>query len=68
MLPRSTRPPNTTAAHSFGPQRMLKGHSNVVHLIDAAWRRPPNGTYEAFTPMEFCLGSQMIGLTSADKS
>ena len=63
MFPRSTRLPNTTAAHSFGPQWMLEGHSNVVHLIDAAWHRPPNGTYEAFI-----LGSQIIGLSSVDKS
>jgi AP2-associated kinase len=35
---------------------VLKGHPNIVHLIDAAWHRMPNGTYEVFILMEFCPG------------
>lgn len=45
-------------AHSFGLQRILKGHPNIVHLIDAAWHRLSNGNYEVFILMEFCPGSQ----------
>lgn len=37
-------------------QRILKGHPNIVHLIDAAWHRMPNGHYEVFILMEFCAG------------
>lgn len=37
-------------------QRILKGHPNIVHLIDAAWHRMPNGMYEVFILMEFCAG------------
>ena len=64
----STRSPITTTAHSFGSQRILKGHPNIVHLIDAAWHRLSNGTYEVFILMEFCPGSQMVDLSSVDKS
>ena len=52
----------TTTAHSLGLQRILKGHPNIVHLIDAAWHRLSNGTYEVFILMEFCPGSQTIDL------
>ena len=38
-------------------QRLLKGHPNIVHLIDAAWHKLPNGTYEVFILMEFCPGN-----------
>jgi hypothetical protein len=37
-------------------QRLLKGHPNIVHLIDAAWHKMPNGLYEVFILMEFCAG------------
>ncbi|KAJ6606821.1 hypothetical protein B0H10DRAFT_2439960 [Mycena sp. CBHHK59/15] len=36
--------------------RLLKGHPNIVHLIDAAWHRMPNGLYEVFILMEFWGG------------
>jgi AP2-associated kinase len=42
---------------SNGPKRILKGHPNIVHLIDAAWNRTSNGVYEVFILMEFCSGS-----------
>src|SRR5258707_1316815 len=35
---------------------ILKGHPNIVHLIDAAWHRMPTGMYEVFILMEFCSG------------
>jgi hypothetical protein len=38
-------------------QRLLKGHPNIVHLIDAAWHKMPNGLYEVFILMEFCAGN-----------
>lgn len=38
-------------------QRLLKGHPNIVHLIDAAWHRMSNGLYEVFILMEFCPGA-----------
>ncbi len=37
-------------------QRLLKGHPNIVHLIDAASHRLPDGSYEVFILMEFCPG------------
>lgn len=37
-------------------QRILKGHPNIVHLIDAAWHRMADGVYEVFILMEFCAG------------
>ena len=55
-----------TAAHLSGPKRILKGHPNIVHLIDAAWHRLSNGTYEVFILMEFCPGSQLIDLSPVD--
>ena len=35
----------------------MKGHPNIVHLIDAAWHRMSNGMYEVFILMEFCPGA-----------
>lgn len=58
----------TTAAHLFGLQRILKGHPNIVHLVDAAWHRLSNGTYEVFILMEFCPGSQTIDLSPVDQN
>jgi AP2-associated kinase len=37
-------------------QRILRGHPNIVYLIDASWNKLPNGTTEAFVLMEFCQG------------
>ncbi|KAF8079003.1 hypothetical protein FPV67DRAFT_1648584 [Lyophyllum atratum] len=42
--------------------RLLKGHPNIVHLIDAAWHKMPNGTYEVFILMEFCPGGGIIDM------
>lgn len=46
-----------SALSKYGPKRILKGHPNIVHLIDAAWNRTSNGVYEVFILMEFCSGS-----------
>ncbi|TRM65858.1 hypothetical protein BD626DRAFT_546292 [Schizophyllum amplum] len=42
--------------------RLLKGHPNIVHLIDAAWHKLSNGTYEVFILMEFCPGGGIIDM------
>ncbi|KAG6845374.1 hypothetical protein H0H87_010483 [Tephrocybe sp. NHM501043] len=42
--------------------RLLKGHPNIVHLIDAAWHQMPNGMYEVFILMEFCPGGGIIDM------
>ncbi|KAJ8488742.1 hypothetical protein ONZ45_g13847 [Pleurotus djamor] len=42
--------------------RLLKGHPNIVHLIDAAWHRLSNGTYEVFILMEYCPGGGIIDM------
>ncbi|EGO04436.1 hypothetical protein SERLA73DRAFT_68122 [Serpula lacrymans var. lacrymans S7.3] len=42
--------------------RILKGHPNIVHLIDAAWHRMANGMYEVFILMEYCSGGGIIDM------
>ncbi|TFY55998.1 hypothetical protein EVJ58_g7903 [Rhodofomes roseus] len=42
--------------------RILKGHPNIVYLIDAAWHRLPNGMYEVFILMEYCAGGGIIDM------
>ncbi|KAF4573306.1 hypothetical protein EYR36_007817 [Pleurotus pulmonarius] len=42
--------------------RLLKGHPNIVHLIDAAWSKMSNGTYEVFILMEYCPGGGIIDM------
>ncbi|KAI0299776.1 hypothetical protein BC826DRAFT_1183794 [Russula brevipes] len=42
--------------------RILKGHPNIVHLIDAAWNRTSNGVYEVFILMEYCAGGGIIDM------
>ncbi|KAF7436406.1 hypothetical protein PC9H_003239 [Pleurotus ostreatus] len=42
--------------------RLLKGHPNIVHLIDAAWSKMANGTYEVFILMEYCPGGGIIDM------
>jgi len=64
----SAHSPVTTAAYLPGLQRILKGHPNIVYLIDAAWHRLSNGTYEVFILMEFCPGSEMIDLSPVDRN
>lgn len=43
-------------------QRILKGHPNIVHLIDAASHRMPSGAYEVFILMEYCPGGGIIDM------
>lgn len=45
-------------------QRLLKGHPNIVHFIDAAWHKLPNGTFEVFILMEYCPGAEVQFLMS----
>ncbi|KZS93011.1 hypothetical protein SISNIDRAFT_96449 [Sistotremastrum niveocremeum HHB9708] len=42
--------------------RILRGHPNIVHLIDASWNRLSNGTFEVFILMEFCSGGGIIDM------
>ncbi|KAL5533626.1 hypothetical protein ACEPAG_86 [Sanghuangporus baumii] len=42
--------------------RILKGHPNIVYLIDAAWHRMSNGMFEVFILMEFCQGGGIIDM------
>ncbi|CDO73405.1 hypothetical protein BN946_scf185013.g39 [Trametes cinnabarina] len=42
--------------------RILRGHPNIVFLIDAAWHRMANGTYEVFILMEYCPGGGLIDM------
>ncbi|KAF8808057.1 hypothetical protein BYT27DRAFT_7166536 [Phlegmacium glaucopus] len=42
--------------------RLLKGHPNIVHLIDAAWHKMPNGMFEVFILMEYCPGGGIIDM------
>ncbi|KDQ63077.1 hypothetical protein JAAARDRAFT_147014 [Jaapia argillacea MUCL 33604] len=42
--------------------RILRGHPNIVYLIDAAWHRMANGMYEVFILMEFCQGGGIIDM------
>ncbi|KAG2045116.1 hypothetical protein BDR03DRAFT_907797 [Suillus americanus] len=42
--------------------RILKGHPNVVHLIDAAWHKMATGMYEVFILMEFYIGGGIIDM------
>ncbi|KAF9531881.1 hypothetical protein CPB83DRAFT_847965 [Crepidotus variabilis] len=42
--------------------RLLKGHPNIVHLIDAAWHKLANGTFEVFILMEYCPGGGIIDM------
>ncbi|OBZ79644.1 Serine/threonine-protein kinase ppk29, partial [Grifola frondosa] len=42
--------------------RLLRGHPNIVYLIDAASNPMANGTYEVFILMEFCSGGGIIDM------
>ncbi|KAH7914728.1 hypothetical protein BJ138DRAFT_1143146 [Hygrophoropsis aurantiaca] len=42
--------------------RILKGHPNIVYLIDAAWHKMANGMFEVFILMEFCPGGGIIDM------
>lgn len=37
-------------------QRLLRGHPNIVYLIDAAWAKMPTGAFEVYILMEYCPG------------
>jgi hypothetical protein len=41
-------------------QRILRGHSNIVNLIDSAWNRLPDGRYEGYILMEYCSGQAIL--------
>ena len=43
-------------ARSLYIQRILRGHANIVNLIDSAWNQLPDGRFEVFILMEFCAG------------
>ncbi|KZV96962.1 hypothetical protein EXIGLDRAFT_670609 [Exidia glandulosa HHB12029] len=42
--------------------RKLRGHPNIVNLIDAAWSKHPSGSVEVFILMEFCPGGGIIDM------
>ncbi|KAG8811952.1 hypothetical protein FRC17_002265, partial [Serendipita sp. 399] len=42
--------------------RVLKGHTNIVTLIDSAWNPLPDGRFEVFILMEFCAGGGIIDM------
>ncbi|KAG1721255.1 serine/threonine-protein kinase ppk30 [Suillus occidentalis] len=42
--------------------RILKGHPNVVHRIDAAWHKMATGMCEVFILMNFCKGGGTIDM------
>ncbi|KAK2461458.1 hypothetical protein APHAL10511_005921 [Amanita phalloides] len=42
--------------------RLLKGHPNIVHFIDAAWHKMSNGMFEVFILMEYCPGGGIIDM------
>lgn len=41
-------------------QRLLRGHPNIVYLIDAAWAKMPTGAFEVYILMEYCPGMPCI--------
>jgi len=45
----------------FSTQRILRGHPNIVNLIDSTWSRLSDGRYEGYILMEYCSG-QAISL------
>ncbi|CCA67746.1 related to serine/threonine kinase ARK1 [Serendipita indica DSM 11827] len=42
--------------------RILRGHPNIVNLIDSAWNQLPDGRFEVFILMEFCAGGGIIDM------
>ncbi|KAF9451415.1 hypothetical protein P691DRAFT_699476 [Macrolepiota fuliginosa MF-IS2] len=42
--------------------RLLRGHPNIVYLIDAAWAKMPNGAFEVYILMEYCPGGGIIDM------
>lgn len=48
-------------------QRILRGHPNIVNLVDSAWNRLPDGRYEGYILMEYCSG-QPISLRRRPES
>ncbi|KAG8936358.1 hypothetical protein FRC02_002951 [Tulasnella sp. 418] len=42
--------------------RLLRGHSNIVHLIDSATFALPDGRHEVYILMEFCQGGGIIDM------
>ncbi|KAG8735295.1 hypothetical protein FRC10_010761 [Ceratobasidium sp. 414] len=42
--------------------RLLRGHPNIVHLLDSASRPLSNGQHEVYILMEFCQGGGIIDM------
>ncbi|KAF7784170.1 hypothetical protein Agabi119p4_335 [Agaricus bisporus var. burnettii] len=42
--------------------RLLRGHPNIVYLIDAAWAKMPTGAFEVYILMEYCPGGGIIDM------
>ncbi|PVF97695.1 hypothetical protein CPB86DRAFT_785488 [Serendipita vermifera] len=42
--------------------RVLRGHANIVNLIDSTINRLPDGRHEVFILMEFCAGGGIIDM------
>ncbi|KAG8775637.1 hypothetical protein FRC12_001352 [Ceratobasidium sp. 428] len=42
--------------------RLLRGHPNIVHLLDSASRPLANGQHEVYILMEFCQGGGIIDM------
>ncbi|KAG9027687.1 hypothetical protein FRB95_007458 [Tulasnella sp. JGI-2019a] len=42
--------------------KVLRGHPNIVNLIDAASFAQPNGSHEVFILMEYCAGGGIIDM------
>ena len=49
-------------------QRILRGHPNIVYLIDAAWHKMPSGMFEVFILMEFCQGKRLFTFAHSIRS
>lgn len=49
-----------TPSSFFPIQRILRGHPNIVNLIDSTWNRLPDGRYEGYILMEYCSGQAIL--------
>lgn len=57
--------PCPCAPRPLPPQKLLRGHPNIVHLHDADAFHLPDGTHEVLILMEFCAGGGIIDLLNA---
>ena len=46
----------------MGSKKVLRGHPNIVNIIDATSNPTGNGTFEVFILMEFCPGGGIIDM------